>query len=150
LAERFRWISSKTKKTKDLILVTPLARRMLFEHSKQGGIRMDMFVMGLCFTCIGLAVTAMAFVAATHPQTAPPPAAQPELAAVKAAPAHFFGDSVQATRSIPVQVPVQVPVALLLQQIEHHVRLEQAAAESFVAYPTESLLHSKTTSPLVN
>lgn len=108
---------------------------------------MDMFVMGLCFTCIGLAVTAMAFVAATHSQAAPPPV-QPELPAVKTAPARFFGDLAQPPTRIPM--PVQVPVELLLQQIEYHVRLEQAAAESFVAYPTQDLLHSKTASPLVN
>jgi len=35
-------------------------------------------------------------------------------------------------------------------QIENHVRLEQAAAESFVEFPTQALLHSKTTSPFVN
>ena len=106
---------------------------------------MDMFAMGLCFTCIGLAITALAFVAATHAQAAPS-TIQPELPAVKAAPAQFFGDLPRP--SIPL--PVQVPVELLLQQIEYHVRLEQAAAESFVAYPTDDLLHSKTTSPLVN
>lgn len=106
---------------------------------------MDMFVIGLCFTCIGLAVTALAFAAATRSQTAPT-AAQPELPAVKAAPAHFFGDLAEP----PVPLSLRVPVQLLLQQIEHHVRLEEAAAESFVAYPTHDLLHSKTTSPLVN
>ena len=106
---------------------------------------MDMFVIGLCFTCIGLAVTAMVFAAATHAQTPPAPA-QPELPVMNAVPAHFFGSVAQPA----VPAPVQVPVELLLQQIENHVRLEQAAAESFVAYPTDDLLHSKTTSPLVN
>jgi len=43
-----------------------------------------------------------------------------------------------------------VPIEVLLYQIENHVRLEQAAAESFVAFPTQALLHSKTTSPFVN
>ena len=106
---------------------------------------MDMFVMGLCFTCIGLAVTALAFAAATR-QPAPPPAAQPELPAVKAAPAQFFGDVAQPAVPLAMQVLVQ----LLLERIENHVRLEQAVAESFVAYPTHDLLHSKTTSPLIN
>jgi hypothetical protein len=37
-----------------------------------------------------------------------------------------------------------------LLQIENHVRMEQAAAESFLASPTNAQLHSKTTSPFVN
>lgn len=108
---------------------------------------MDMLVMGLCFTFIGLAVTAMAFVAATRP-TILPSQEQPEQLAFKPAAAHFFSERV--TPSVPAPAPLQVPIEALLLQIEHHVRLEQAAAESFVAYPTHAQLHSKTTSPLVN
>jgi len=44
----------------------------------------------------------------------------------------------------------QVSIEVLLLQIENHVRLEQAAAESFLAFPSQALLHSKTTSPFVN
>jgi hypothetical protein len=63
------------------------------------------------------------------------------------APARFFSDRV----AIPPAVsPLQVPIEVLLLQIENHVRLEQAAAESFLAFPTHALLHSKTTSPFVN
>jgi hypothetical protein len=43
-----------------------------------------------------------------------------------------------------------VPIEVLLLQIENHVRMEQAAAESFLKSPTQTLLHSKTTSPFVN
>jgi hypothetical protein len=54
----------------------------------------------------------------------------------------------------PVLIPPgprqQVPLEALLLQIEKHVRLEQAAAESFLESPTPSLLHSRTDSPLVN
>jgi hypothetical protein len=106
---------------------------------------MDMLLMGLCMTFIGVAVTAMAFVAATRPSSSTP-ALQPELPVEKVAPARFFSDRVAA--SIPLQ-PL-VPIEVLLYQIENHVRLEQAAAESFVAFPTQALLHSKTTSPFVN
>jgi hypothetical protein len=106
---------------------------------------MDMLWMGLCMTFIGVAFTAMAFVAATRPRLSTP-AVQPELPAAKVAPARFFSDRVAA--SIPLQ-PL-VPIEVLLYQIENHVRLEQAAAESFVAFPTQALLHSKTTSPFVN
>jgi len=106
---------------------------------------MDMLLMGLCMTLVGVAVTAMAFAAATRPRWSTP-AVQPELPAPKVAPARFFSDHVAV--SIPLQ-PL-VPIEVLLQQIENHVRLEQAAAESFVAFPTQALLHSKTTSPFVN
>jgi hypothetical protein len=43
-----------------------------------------------------------------------------------------------------------VPVEVLLLQIERHVRLEQAAAESFHQCPTIRSLHIHTTSPLVH
>ncbi len=105
---------------------------------------MDMLLMGLCMTFVGLAVTALAFAAATRPMSSAP-AAQPQLPAVKAAatPAHFFAGNLAP--NIPL-----VPIEVLLHQIENHVRLEQAAAESFVALPTQALLHSKTTSLFVN
>jgi len=106
---------------------------------------MDMLVMGLCMTFFSLAVTALAFVAATRPKSSSP-AVQPELSLVKVASARFFSDS--AGSSIPLQP--QVPIEVLLYEIENHVRLEQAAAESFVAFPTQALLHSKTISPFVN
>ncbi len=106
---------------------------------------MEMLVMGLCFTFVGLAITALAFAAATRPQ-GPPLKAQPEQPVIKPAPARFFSEGI--IPSIPV--PIQVPIEVLLKQIEDHVRLEQAAAESFVAFPNQALLHSKTTSPFVN
>jgi hypothetical protein len=106
---------------------------------------MDMFVIGLCFTFIGLAITAMVFAAATRPQM---PAAKvpPELPIVKPSPARFFAERVMPS----VPTPMPIPIEVLLQQLENHVRLEQAAAESFVAYPSQAQLHSKTTSPFVN
>jgi hypothetical protein len=75
-------------------------------------------------------------------------AVQPELPLVKAAaPARFFSNRVPITPAVP---PLQVPIEVLLLQIENHVRMEQAAAESFLKSPTQTLLHSKTTSPFVN
>ena len=106
---------------------------------------MDMFVVGLCFTFFGLAVTGLVFAAATQTQ-AMAPKSQPELSAVKTAPQRFFAERV--TPSMPA--PVLIPIEVLLQQLENHVRLEQAAAESFVAFPSHAQLHSKTTSPFVN
>ncbi len=95
--------------------------------------------MVLCMSVLGLAVAAMAFGAATRPErTAQQPAAQPHAAKAQA---RFFVE--------PTLQP-RVPIEALLAQIENHVRLEQAAAESFVEYPTSALLHSKTSSPFVN
>lgn len=108
---------------------------------------MEMFLMGLCVSVFGLGVAAAAFGAATRSE-ASNPAVQPDLPAIKPAVAtRFFADRVIPT---PVPPPPQIPIELLLQQIESHVRLEQAAAESFVEFPTQALLHSKTTSPFVN
>lgn len=108
---------------------------------------MDMLLMGLCFTFIGLAFTAMAFAAATRPVAARPEE-QPEQVALKPGPARFFSERLAPPP--PPPVPIQIPIEALLLQIENHVRLEQAAAESFVACPTHAQLHSKTTSQFVN
>ncbi len=108
---------------------------------------MEMLLMGLCASVFGLAVAAVAFRAATRSGSSVS-AAQPELPLVKA---------VAAARPVPDRVPVpspvplrQIPIELLLLQIESHIRMEQAAAESFIEFPTHALLNSKTTSPFVN
>lgn len=106
---------------------------------------MEMFLMAVCVSIFGLAVAALAFGAATRSES-PEPAVQPPAPA-KAAPARFFADAV--VPAVPAPLP-QIPIELLLQQIESHVRLEQAAAESFVNFPTHDVLHSKTSSPFVN
>ncbi len=107
---------------------------------------MEMLLMGLCMAFIGVAFTTIAFVAATRP-TSSAPTVQPQLPVVKAATtARFFSDN--EAPSIPLR-PL-VPIEVLLHQIENHVRLEHAAAESFVAFPTQTLLYRKTTSPFVN
>jgi hypothetical protein len=108
---------------------------------------MYMLLMGLSVAFIGIAFAAVSFAAATHPNSPELPA-QSELPVTKAAPAspRFFVERVAAPRP---PLP-QIPVELLLQQIENHVRLEHAAAESFVALPTYAKLHSKTTSSFLN
>ena len=112
---------------------------------------MEMLLMGLCISVFGLGVAAVAFGAATRAESSDS-AVQPQLPLVKAvAPAHFFSDRFAISPAVPPVVPArQVPIEVLLLQIENHVRMEQAAAESFVAFPTHALLHSKTTSPFVN
>lgn len=94
--------------------------------------------MVLCMSVLGLAMAAMAFGAATRPErTSSGVAAQPHVAKPQA---RFF---------VEPMAP-RVSIEALLAQIENHVRLEQAAAESFVEYPTARMLHSKTSSPFVN
>ncbi len=107
---------------------------------------MYMLLMGLSVAFIGIAFAAVAFAAATHPNL-PDSSSQSELATkTAAAPARFFVERV--TPPSPSLPPI--PVELLLQQIENHVRLEHAAAESFVSLPTYAKLHSKTTSSFLN
>lgn len=112
---------------------------------------MEMLLMGLCMAVFGMGVAAVAFGAATRSASSNSPL-QPQLPLVKAAaPARFFSDRAAVTPTVPpVALPRQVPIEVLLLQIENHVRMEQAAAESFLAFPTQARLHSKTTSPFVN
>jgi hypothetical protein len=108
---------------------------------------MEMLLMGAVLALFGIAVSCMAFGAATRseePVSAPAP--QPELAKAAALPARFFVEPA----AVPELASSRVPLETLLLQIESHVRLEQAAAESFMAAPTSALLHSRTISPLVN
>lgn len=110
---------------------------------------MDMLLMGLCLGVVGVVFVALAFGAAMRSEPWNPEV-QPELPLVKAAaPARFFSDRVAVPPTVP-SLQGQVPIEVLLLQIENHVRMEQAAAESFLASPTHALLHSKTASPFVN
>jgi len=107
---------------------------------------MEMLLMGACLSMFGLAVACLAFTAAV-PREEEAPAVQPELAKVEAvAPPRFFADPVM----IPMAARTRVPIEALLLQIENHVRLEHAAAESYLAAPNPVLLHSRTMSTLVN
>lgn len=107
---------------------------------------MEMLLMGICISVFGLAVAALAFGAATRPERTAQ-AAQPEVQpAIAVAPARFFADCL----ATPMAAQSRVSIEALLLQIENHVRLEQAAAESFVEFPTARSLHSKTSSPFVN
>lgn len=105
---------------------------------------MEMFLMGLALSLLGVAVSAIAFGAAVRRQ--PDSNEEPALArrAVALPVPLFFGNGDAApARS-------RVPVEVLLLQLEQHVRLEQAAAESFLLSPTLESLHTRTSSPLVH
>jgi hypothetical protein len=108
---------------------------------------MEMLLMGLCAAVFGVGVAAAAFGAATRSESHDS-AVQPGLPLVKAvAPPRFFSDNAATPAAIATP---QVPIEVLLLQIENHVRMEQAAAESFLAFPTHDHLHSKTPSPFWN
>jgi hypothetical protein len=102
---------------------------------------MEMLLMGAVLSMFGLAVTCLAFGAATRGEEKPAPREAVKPAATLPAP-RFFVD--------PVIAHTRIPIEALLLQIENHVRLEHAAAESFMEHPNSALLHSRTTSSLVN
>ena len=113
---------------------------------------MEMFLMLFAMSLLGTAVAAALFAAATREVRR-----QPALRAEKrpADPQRFFVQDETATAvadisggGLPSSGPV--PVETLLLQIERHIRLEQAAAESFHHRPTGESLHTRTASPLVN
>ena len=103
---------------------------------------MEMLLMGICVSVFGMAIACAAFGAAVRPlENVSEPQPEPVQAPV---PTRFFVNDI----GLPVQP--RVPLEALLLQIENHVRLEQAAAESFLSAPTSALLHGKTISPFVN
>jgi hypothetical protein len=102
---------------------------------------MEMLLMGAVLSMFGLAVACLAFGAATREEAV----AQPEPVKAAVADAKFFVDA----PAVPAPA-YRVPIEALLLQIENHVRLEQAAAESFLQSPNPNLLHSRTISTLVN
>jgi hypothetical protein len=109
---------------------------------------MEMLLMGGVLSLFALAVTCLAFSAATRSAREPEPV--PELKKVrKEAPARFFAPGIAPGIATLRVDRAQVPIEALLLQIESHVRLEHAAAESFLEDPTTSLLHSRTMSPLI-
>jgi hypothetical protein len=102
---------------------------------------MEMFLMALALSVVGVVVSGVLFAAATRGEErerfvtlrAPSPTV---------APARFFADIAPAAPHVPIEA--------LLLQIEQHVRLEQAAAEAFINAPTRQSLHCRTMSPLVH
>ncbi len=108
---------------------------------------MAMFLMAACISLFGLAVLSLAFAAATREEGAQAPSApEPRLPAERPLPPQrFFADGAAPPSPAPA-----VPHEALLLQIEQHIRLEQAAAESFLSRPSRELLHERTKSPLGN
>lgn len=100
---------------------------------------MLMFLSILCASLIAIAVFAAI-------QSAVDQGREPQVEMkVAEQPAKFFGGDIA-----PVEDAVQLPVEMLLSQIERHVRLEQAAAERFLAGPSRESLRAGTNPPAVN
>ncbi|MDE3130938.1 MAG: hypothetical protein KGL16_07260 [Acidobacteriota bacterium] len=100
---------------------------------------MELFLMVAAMSLLGVAVCALAFGAATRTEsTAEPAPSQVPTVLLKT---RFFVEDGS---------PQRLPVEALLLQIERHVQLEQAAAESFLSAPTADSLHVPSMSPLVH
>lgn len=105
---------------------------------------MEMFLMVATVSLLGMVVSIGLFAAATR-DYGTSAEVRPEQPLPLAPPRFFLADRTPAVAPLP-----RVPIEVLLLQIERHVRLEQAAAESFLDSPTTKSLHSRTTSPLVH
>jgi hypothetical protein len=105
---------------------------------------MEMFLSVLALSLVGVLVSAVLF-AAAMPRSQEL-ASAPDAARVIRAGRFFVDDR---RRDIPPAIS-PVPIEVLLLQLERHVRLEQAAAESFHWSPTPEALHMHTVSPLVH
>jgi hypothetical protein len=109
---------------------------------------MEMFLMVAIMSVMGVAVCAALFAAATRGEQAP---LKPPAEVVERTPQRFFASAPAADPApSPRPRPEAIPIEALLLQIEQHVRLEQAAAESFLDQPTGQSLRSRTASPLLN
>ena len=84
-------------------------------------------------------------VAGLSPREEQAPVLQSERSLVADETTHFFASDAETVAPHP-----QIPLDVLLSHIERHVRLEQAAAQSFLSVPSADSLHSRTESPLVN
>lgn len=96
--------------------------------------------MALVLSVLAAGVSAAAFAAATRGVDEPlAPTAEAPAAGVP----RFFADA----RNVAQR---ELDTVGMVLQIERHIRLEQAAAEEFLALPTAASLHSRTASPLAN
>ncbi len=111
---------------------------------------MELFLMVLCVSMLCLALTVVAFSSATRGLRDQESAALPAVDAPALAAPRFFADGFVVAPGAPTMRRPMVPADALLLQLERHIRLEHAAAEAFLEFPTPQSLHSRTTSPLVH
>lgn len=122
-----------------------MALNLLYRRQK-GNQTMEMLLMALCISLFGLAVTAAAFNAAAPPEVTPMESLPAQEMNSEPVSARFF--AAQPRR--PMAPQPEVPIEALLLQIDNHVRLEQAAVESFIQQPSIARLYGRTVSTLVH
>ncbi len=106
---------------------------------------MEMFLL-ILFTSLPVLILCCLMVYGIRPATKEetPPEIVHELKTVASSSRFFAGEHERLlARS-------RYPMEVMLSQIERHVRLEQAAAESFLDVPTAESLQTRTASPLLN
>lgn len=103
---------------------------------------MQMFLMALALSLVGVLVSAVLFLAASRD-------ARRAEAAV-AAPALAVEERFFLMRPAASPAGRAVPADVLALRIEQHVRLERAAAEGFLQFPTVESLHTPTWSLLAS
>ena len=103
---------------------------------------MQMFFMVLSLSLVGAVVSAVLFVAASRD-------ARRAEAAV-AVPAAAGEERFFLLRPVRPMRGRAMPADVLALQIEQHVRLERAAAEGFLQFPTVEALHTPTLSMLAS
>ena len=104
---------------------------------------MMMFLSLMCVSFLAMAVLAM-IAYETSARDAAPPEVRPDATVKLGTPRFFGGDLIVP----PTRAPL--PVDAVIAQIERHVRLEQAAAESFLEIPDPGTLHTPTVSRFLN
>jgi hypothetical protein len=110
---------------------------------------MELFLMVLVVSMAALGLTVVAFAIANTPASGSESEAAEQRPVQAASAPRFFADDPMTASVVTARRPALTAEALRLH-IERHIRLEQAAAENFLARPTSQSLHSRTTSVLVN
>jgi hypothetical protein len=111
---------------------------------------MELFLMVLFVSLLCLVFSALAFSAAVHEDKAADEVAVADRSAARApARPRFFAEEPLVALPALAAPGSAVPSETLLRQIEQHIRLEHAAAEAFLQWPTPQSLHGRTTSSLL-
>ena len=103
---------------------------------------MEIFLMVLCLSLVGVLVNGVLFAAASR-EARGATSATAALAAVT--PEERFFMMRPAAPAVRLR---RAPADVMALRIEHHVRVEQAAAECFRQFPSVEALHMRTLTPL--
>lgn len=104
---------------------------------------MEMFLMVMALSVVGVLVSGLLFAAATR-EPGKTGAMAFSAAVAERDEARFF----MLRPAVAAAAPGAAAAETLVLQIERHVRLERAAAEAFLQFPTVEALHMRTLAPL--